>query len=300
MTFCGCCNSLTEFSKSERIVFSNRLADMEYIEKSKAECTALLSKIFLPPDALISKFAPDSWERSSLFVAKYPSPQERYERNLQMHRNIESLAKKAGRSLPEPRLEDFENEPLPISESPLEDLLDLLGDCVWSVFSENHDVLAIDGAVYHLGSWRGSGRFIADFINEHYPVNGKYGYLDFYMGLLYDEDRAKCASIFRYIFEVLKQEGCDWRYSFPGTGVVSFAQPPQAGADPANYDPAAALQAEMEYEAKQREVADLQARLDKEREEEMEAARYKAPPAAVQAYRDIFGKWPEGWVVDNE
>lgn len=255
-----------------------------------------MSKIFLSPDALMMKFAPEGWGHSSLFAAKYPSPQERYERNLQMHRNIESLAQKAGRSLPEPRLEDFENEPPPVSESPLEDLLDLFGDCVWSVFSENHDVVAPDGAVYHLGSWRGSGRFIADFINEHYPVNGKYDYLDFYMGLLYVEDRVKCLPVFLHIFEVLKQEGCDWHYSFPGTGIVSFVQPPETNTDPTTYDPAAALQAEMEYEDKQREMADLQERFDKMREEEMEAARYKAPPAAVQAYRDVYGRWPEGWV----
>ena len=289
-----------EVSKRELNLSPPCFREMDFKEKSESECMALLSKIFLAPDALISKFAPNGWERSPFFAAKYPSPQERYERSLQMHRNIKSLAQKAGRSLPEPRLEDFENEPPPVSDSPLEDLLDLLGDCVWSVFSENHDVVAPDGAVYHLGSWRGSGGFIADFINEHYPVNGKYGYLDFYMGLLHEEDRAKCSLIFSHIFEVLKQEGCDWRYSFPGMGIVSFAQPPQTDADPTTYDPAAAMQAEMEYETKQREIADLQARLDKEREEAMEAARYQPPPPVVQVYRDVFGKWPEGWVASNE
>lgn len=179
--------------------------------------------------------------------------------------------------------------------SPLEDLLHLLGDGVWSVFSENHDVIAQDGSVYHLGSWRGSGRFIADFINEHYPVNGKYRYIDFYMGLLYDEDRTKCSPVFRHIFEILKQEGCDWQYSFPEIGMVSFDQAPQVPTDPANYNPAKAMQAEMEYEVKQREMADLQARFDKDRED----ARHQLPPAVVQAYWEVYGKWPEGWVVGN-
>ncbi len=270
---------------------------MERQEKSEAECNALLRKIFLASDALLAMFAPQGWEHSPLLAAKYPSPQERYERSLQMHRNMQSLSQKAGRSYPEPHLEDFEKESLPISNAPLEDLLDLVGDCVWSIFSENHDVVASDGSIYHLGSWRGSGHFIADFINDHYPVNNKYGYLDFYMGLLYDEDRIKCLPVFRHIFEILKQGDCDWHYSFPGVGVVSFAQPPQANADPATYDPATALQAQMEYEAQQRDIADLQAKFGKAREEAMEEARYKSPPATVQAYWEIFGRWPQGWVA---
>ncbi len=269
---------------------------MQVKGKSGKECKGLVEKIFLPPELLLEKFAPNGWEASPLFAAKYPSPQERFARCLQMHRNFESLAKKAGRPMPEPNLEDFENKPLQISAAPLKDLLDLLGDCAWSVFSENHDVIAPDGSVYHLGSWRGSGRFIADFINEHYPVNGKYDYLDFYMGLLHEEDRTKCSPIFRHIFEVLKQEGCDWRYSFPEIGMVSFDQAPQVPTDPANYDPAKAIQAEMEYEAKQREIAELQARFDKDREDAMEDARYEPPPAAVQVYWEVYGKWPEGWV----
>ena len=105
--------------------------------------------------------------------------------------------------------------------------------------------------------------------------------------------------MFVHIFEVLKQEGCDWHYSFPSLGLVSFAQPPDTGSDPATYDPAKAMQAEMEYEAKQREIADLQARFDKDREDAMEDARYQPPPAAVQAYRQVYGRWPEGWVVEN-
>jgi len=185
---------------------------MQVNEKSEKDCKALLEKIFLPPEMLIAKFAPNGWELSPLFTAKYPTPQERYERSLQMHRNFESLAQKAGRPMAKPNLEDFENESLQVSGTPLEDLLNLLGDGVSSVFSENNNVTAPNGAVYHLGSWRGSGGFIADFINEHYPVNDKYRYIDFYMGLLYEEDRAKCGVIFRHIFEVLKEEGCDWRF----------------------------------------------------------------------------------------
>lgn len=32
----------------------------------------------------------------------------------------------------------------------------LLGLCLWDVFSDNHDVIAADGRVVHLGSFRGS------------------------------------------------------------------------------------------------------------------------------------------------
>ena len=93
---------------------------MQVKEKSAIECNALLEIIFLPAERLFAKFAPNGWEASPLFTAQYPSPQERFERNLQMHRNFESLAEKAGRPMPKPKLEDFENEPLQISAAPLE------------------------------------------------------------------------------------------------------------------------------------------------------------------------------------
>ena len=55
----------------------------------------------------------------------------------------------------------------------------------------------------------------------------------------------------------------------------------------------------MEYEAKQREITDLQARFDQDREDTMEDARYEPAPAVVQVYWEVFGKWPVGWVVEN-
>ena len=70
---------------------------------------------------------------------------------------------------PEPTFEEF------LAKNPAENLevsagqaidepAELLGLCLWDVFSDNHQVIAADGRVVHLGSFRGSAGVIADFL----------------------------------------------------------------------------------------------------------------------------------------
>jgi hypothetical protein len=63
---------------------------------------------------------------------------------------------------PEPTLEDVrrEYEPSPVHQE--EEVTELVGMCLWDIFSDNHDVIAADGRLADIGvvSWRGcvSGR----------------------------------------------------------------------------------------------------------------------------------------------
>jgi hypothetical protein len=37
----------------------------------------------------------------------------------------------------------------------------LVGQCLWNILSDNHEVLAADGRVLDIGSFRASGGFLA-------------------------------------------------------------------------------------------------------------------------------------------
>ena len=99
---------------------------------------------------------------------------------------------------------------------PEREVLDLMGDCLWDVFSDNNDVTGPDSKVYHLGSFRGSGGFLADFLNAHYAPDYRYDYIDFYMGTLGGSDRANLTPVYEWIFRRLYALDCDWRYHFSG------------------------------------------------------------------------------------
>lgn len=43
-----------------------------------------------------------------------------------------------------------------------EEIGDVLGRCVWDVFSNDHEVFTVDDALVDLGSFRGSAQFIGD------------------------------------------------------------------------------------------------------------------------------------------
>ncbi|HFA49807.1 MAG TPA: hypothetical protein ENJ95_12430 [Bacteroidetes bacterium] len=267
--------------------------------RSQEDCTGLLKKIFGKPENLLNKTAPDGWKNSSLFFVHHPTEEEQSERASAFRENLDSLhglSKNAGKGLsPAPRPEVEVQVPDQSPAQPFDEFIDILGHCIWHVFSDNHDVVDAEGKAFHLGSWRGAAGFIADFINQHFPVGKCYGYMDFYMGFWYEEDRVKCFPVFIHIFEILKSEGLDWVYSFPGVYIVDFEKGDNAPDDPANYNPNKAMAGTIEKEERTKKFEQLKADLEKTREAEMEEARYKAPPVAVQAYRKVFGRLPEGF-----
>ena len=69
---------------------------------------------------------------------------------------------------PEPTFEEFlaknpaENPEVSAGQV-IDEPAELLGLCLWDVFSDNHQVIAADGRVVDLGSFRGSAGVIADF-----------------------------------------------------------------------------------------------------------------------------------------
>jgi hypothetical protein len=182
-----------------------------------------------------------------------------------------------------------------------EEFIYLFGLSMWDIFSDNHEVINKTNQIYDIGSFRGSAGFIADFINQHFPVaNARYDYMDFYCGSIWVRSRVNLTIFYEYIFKRLKEQHCTWRYSFPRMYLFNVrklrdeleAEKPQ---DIANYNPNKALEEEMERNKQEQESQGLQERLDESYYEALEEAKHKPLPKTVQAYKNIFGNTPDGF-----
>jgi hypothetical protein len=183
--------------------------------------------------------------------------------------------------------------------------LSLLGDVLWDVFSDNNDVVGPGGEHYDLGSFRGSGGFIADYLNDRLAAEAEdlppkwgrcpFDYLDFYMGTLGLFGDGALGSqglpLYARVFERLRERGCDWRYAPPAIGLVRFDRPEEETDDPERYDPNAALAAEVERSEKEEQLAEFARELAEANAEAFEQA-VREPPLVVRAYREVYGEWP--------
>ncbi len=271
-------------------------------EATQQACEDLLKYLTDAPSTIMAYIAPEGWENSPYRFIFHPTAQQVYEKRMIWHENEKSWSKDLteDEDLDIPILADIENELAEESKpiAPYEEFLDTIGSCLWCIFSNNHDVVDAKGKVYNLGSFRGSGGFIGDFLNKHYPSNVSFNYMDFYcadMGLL-DDDTVY--SLLVLLFERLKSKQLDWNYSFPQIGIVSFDKP-ESATKPEDYDPQKAVQEELERNQKQAEIQTLQDKLDAIYEQEKEDALYKAPPLIIRAYQTVYGCFPVGWVNQN-
>lgn len=288
------------------------------------EAFAFLETLFpkgLKDRALIAELCPEGWEMSPLFACYHPAPEVRYEEHLAFSRNLKNLfagrKRKSGEpgaeippDEPEPTFEEFlaknpPKDPPVTAEASIDEPGELLGLCLWDVFSDNHEVIASDGRTVDLGSFRGSAGTIADFMDS-FPSPGDgaddrrfsrgHDYMDFYMGTWWIGRRADLTPVYGFIFARLKAMGADWRYSFPRLHIIDFSTRAEDPKTP--YDPSSAFQREAENKAKAEELAKMRRRLDLDAKAAKREARVGKPPATVQAYQGIYGKFPYGWPPD--
>jgi hypothetical protein len=98
---------------------------------------------------VLAEVAPDGWERSPLVACFHPSLEQRHLEAMTMHRNLERLraARDQEAYVPSlaPTVEEMRETCEATAVNAQEELTELIGQCVWDVFSDNHDVIAAGG-----------------------------------------------------------------------------------------------------------------------------------------------------------
>ncbi len=269
-------------------------------EYTKKECNQFFDTLFpngMASKEIMSDIAPMGWDNSPLNFRHHPTLDEAYKNSVQHHEFMQRIM---GAVDPEyakdhPSLEDFSKTfelERPTSESELQELI---GACVWDIFSDNNDVVC-DGKVYNIGSFRGAAEFIADRLNK--TSVKQYDYMNFYMGSFNytDEDECDVTPIYLWIFNKLKNLGCDWHFHFTQINVVDMgSQKPKEDMPFDSYDPNKALEQEFKDAEERKEKEAFKAKIEDLNAKEREDALYKPPPAVVQAYKMVYGKFPIGY-----
>lgn len=275
---------------------------------TNAELRALFDRLFPYGFAgadVLAEIAPDGWEQSPLLACFHPSVERVFEESLQLHRNIESLGRALSRRestvtpdpavASEPTLEDVRREHQEKPVKPDEELTELVGQCLWDIFSDNHDVIAADGRVADIGSFRGAGAFLDEHLTRKSNAWRGGDYLRFYLGTIWISGRADLTPVYAMIFRRLKALGADWVYHFPELGLVDFGplrtNPERSTSYSVSQAAVSELKAQQhraEVERFRTELADMNARA---REEAMD----RPPPPTVRGYRHVYGRDPRGW-----
>ena len=273
-----------------------------------AELHALFDRLFPQGFAgadVLAEIAPEGWERSPLVACFHPSVERLFEEQAQLHRNIESLRIAANRrkgmaqveiaTSPAPTLEDVRREYQPEPVRADEEVAELVGLCLWDVFSDNHDVITAEGRVADIGSFRGAGAFLDEHLTDKRDTWQEGDYLRFYLGTIWIAARADLTPVYAMIFRRLRALGADWVYHFPQLGLVDVSALRDEEESLTRYSPTEALAAERAARAREAEVARFRAEVDEMNARAGEEAMDRPPPATVRAYRQVCGRDPRGW-----
>ena len=277
---------------------------------SEPELLDLFHRLFpqgFAGDDVLVELAPGGWESSPLRRASHPTFEQWQAERIAIFRNMEELSRAIGRkggkgepppaAAPDPTLEDSRRD---FTESPVDphaECIGIVGAVAWEIFSDNHRVVASDGREVDLGSWRASSCFLSEFADgaESNRVEVFGDCMRFYMGLLWIRERCDYGAVYRLAFRRMKREGLDWRYAMPRIHVFRIDRDASDRTPLHDYDPSTSFAREQERKAEDEEFAGMQAGLDETDEKAREEARAAPPPAIVEAYRSVFGRWPEGW-----
>jgi hypothetical protein len=259
---------------------------------------------FAGPDVL-AEIAPDGWEQSPLLACFHPSVEQKYAERSQFHEAVQSLRNAwrsrrgttdadEAQSAP-PTLEDVRRDHQPTPVSVDEEGTELIGLCLWDVFSDNHEVIAADRRAIDIGSFRGASAFLDEHLTREEDGWHRDDYMRFYLGTIWISRRADLTPVYAMIFRRLRALGADWVYHFPRIFLTEL--PAREPADDAStaYSVSKAAVAELEAQKRRAEIEQMRARLDAANAEAWEEALDRQPPATVRAYRQVYGRDPRGW-----
>ncbi len=191
----------------------------------------VLTQLFpggLEDSALIRELAPEGWEESPLRRVFHQTVDQVYEEAVRIHTNLQKFFPAGARAheAAPPSFHEIRRDYREELVRPREECADLVGLCLWDIFSDNHEVFTAEGVLVDLGSFRGAAGFIADFRRMGSESGGggrgTWDYMDFYMGTALVGERADCTPVYELIFRRMKRLGLDWRYVHPRIDVVEL------------------------------------------------------------------------------
>ena len=247
---------------------------------SDEECGSLFAALFpngFAGEDVLPEIAPEGYPQSRLRFAFHPTVDQVHWERVQVHRNLQEWPwrDKERPKEPEPTLEEvaatFEDSPVEVDR----EVRELVGLCLWDTFSNENDVVGLDGRLVDIGSWRGAGGFIAEELNRQ-TGESKYDYMDFYMGTVWMSQRTDLTPVYEMIFRRLKERLLNWRYRFPELGLVEFSSDKPDG-------------------ARSLRIEKMRAELKKSHREAIEDSKEQPVPAIVLAYQNVYGTFPHGW-----
>jgi hypothetical protein len=255
---------------------------------------------------VLREIAPKGWEKCPLLACFHPSLERIFEEQVQIHRNIEALSRALTRRdnprethdqpRKEPTLEEVRREyqSRPVSQD--EELTELVGLCLWDIFSDNHEVITVDGRVADIGSFRGASLFLDEYACRNSRDRRRDGdYMRFYMGTIWISSRADLSPVYAVIFHRLQSLGADWVYHFPELRLVDLSGLRTDTEQPAPYSPSEAATAELRARKRDLDLERIRAELAASNARAQEEAMDRPPPATVRAYRQVYGRDPRGW-----
>jgi hypothetical protein len=253
---------------------------------------------------VLADIAPEGWEQSPLLACFHPSVEQLFEERVALHRNLEEwrqLRRKRESettvtSEPQPTIDDVRREYEPSAVNEVEEVTELVGLCLWDVFSDNHDVIAADGRLADIGSFRGAGALLDEHLTRDHGGWRDGDYLRFYLGTIWISRRADLTPVYAMIFRRLKAAGADWVYHFPELGIVEL-ESTDGDTDKPNkeYSVSQAAVAELEAQQRRAEVEQFRAELRDINARAREEALDRQRPATVRAYRQVYERDPRGW-----
>ncbi len=157
------------------------------------ECRQLLAELFpsgFGGDDVLRELAPTGWAESPLCGVFHPPPEVVEAESQRMMTNLrEVFGKKSSRTDDEedsdeavpddssgadsqvPAADERDEKIEPQRVDPQLELRELVGKCLWDIFSDNHEVIAPDGRIADLGSFRGAAGFLAETLNAEFGLD---------------------------------------------------------------------------------------------------------------------------------
>jgi hypothetical protein len=143
---------------------------------SAAACAALFVRLFPHGGAgqdILTDIAPAGWAYSPLLAIFHPSLEQVYQEAVQLQRNMQLLAHYLPHRplAPAPTFQEIAATFQPTPIDTVSEVRELVGTCLWDIFSHNHAVIGPEGRLVDIGSFRGASRFIATWLNRQTSEN---------------------------------------------------------------------------------------------------------------------------------